>query len=90
MLLKSGTNDIYSQDTDEKRAQVDRIAFCGQVPLNNNAAPFKVGNYAIAVIGINDTIALKFVTYMATLDTANVVGRVVATAPDGRPVVKVM
>lgn len=87
-------NDIYSQDTDEERAQVDRIAFCGQVPVNVNNGVFAVGDFLTACSGVSphnqDKILTRFVKIFNPIDMPYLLGRVVATAPDGRPVVKVM
>jgi hypothetical protein len=47
---------VYASEMEAARSRVDRIAFCGQVPVN---ASFSAGDFLIPVAGENDSITIK-------------------------------
>jgi hypothetical protein len=66
---------------------VDRIAYCGKVPVNN-APACNVGDHLIAVEGDNNSIGLiAKPKYENFDDMDNSVGRVKSFGEDGRPIV---
>lgn len=78
----------YNEEVETARQMVDRIAYCGKVPVNvYNAKP---GCYIAATGGEDDTIEGVCV-YRTTADSIeNVVGLVRRILPDGRAEVKVL
>jgi hypothetical protein len=71
------------------RQQYDRIAFCGQCPLNHGGASFGVGWYAIADAGLDDSIAVKFEQAPTLAEHRRAVGQVLKRLDDGRPLIRV-
>lgn len=72
------------------RQKVDRIAYCGKVPVNVTGAA--AGDYIIAAAGANDAIIGQIVTAAAITfqQYQNAVGRVRKILSDGRAEVAVM
>ena len=71
------------------RQQYDRIAFCGQCPLNHNGQTFGVGWYAIADAGPDNSIIVRFEQYPTLTDHRKAVGQVLKRLEDGRPLIRV-
>jgi hypothetical protein len=71
------------------RQQYDRIAFCGQCPLNHGGASFGVGWYAIADAGPDDSIVVKFEQAPTLAEHRRAVGQVLKRLEDGRPLIRV-
>lgn len=70
-----------------ERATVDRIAYCGKVPVNG-APVCNVGDHLIAIEGDNDSISLiAKQRYESFEDSDNSVGRVKSFGNDNRPVI---
>lgn len=79
---------LYTQEFEALRERVDRIAFCGQVPINISGQSAVVGQYALPIkngefisTALINKDELTFAQYMQA------VGRVVAIHEDGRPIV---
>ena len=88
-------NDVWGRglsptELDIERVKHDRIAFSGQAPVNHAGVTFSVGEFVKAVSGVGDSIKTQFIASPTIADLPFIVGRVVATAPDNRPIVKVM
>lgn len=88
--LNTSNYNAWFEIHEAERQTVDRIAFCGVVPVNFEG-PFSVGDYLIAVEGDNDTISAKAVSKIGDFDELAVCfGRVKEVEPDtGRPVITV-
>lgn len=71
------------------RQQYDRIAFCGQCPLNHGGASFGVGWYAIADAGPDDSIVVNFEQAPTLAEHRRAVGQVLKRLEDGRPLIRV-
>ena len=70
-----------------ERATVDRIAYCGKVPVNG-APSCNVGDHLIAVAGTDDAITLVAKPRHESFeDSDNSIGRVKSFGEDGRPVI---
>lgn len=83
---KWGSWDTFGDDVDAaaleaERAMVDRIAFCGQVPVNVNGA--SVGDYIVPVDD-NGSITGQSVTNPTLEQYMMAVGKVIAIEDDGR------
>lgn len=71
------------------RQQYDRIAFCGQCPLNHGGASFGVGWYAIADAGPDDSIIVRFEAAPTLAEHRYSVGQVLKILDDGRPLIRI-
>lgn len=86
--IKSSDPGMVGGDTEVRNAepdQYDRVAFCGQVPVNASAKP---GDYLVPARE-GDRIAVSAVASPSLDDYRVAVGRVLRIGDDGRPVVAV-
>lgn len=80
----------WEAKVEELRQRVDRIAFCGQIPVN--LYEFEVGDYIVPVVA-DDGIGIKVVAipeadiYTNMRNYVRAIGRVITKLPDGRPLV---
>lgn len=82
-------NGLEGVALENARQQYDRIAFCGQCPLNHGGASFGVGWYAIADAGPNDSIIVRFEQAPTLTEHRRAVGQVLKRLEDGRPLIRV-
>jgi hypothetical protein len=71
------------------RQQYDRIAFCGQCPLNHNGVTFGIGWYAIADAGPDDSIIVRFEQAPTLAEHRRAIGQVLKRLENGRPLIRV-
>lgn len=86
--IKSSDPGMVGGDTEARNAepeQYDRVAFCGQVPVNAAARP---GHYLVPVRD-GESIAVMPVASPSLDEYRVAVGRVLRIGADGRPVVAV-
>lgn len=75
----------WNEQHEAERATVDRIAFCGVVPVNG-VGTCSAGDYLIAVDNGDDSIGILVKPQLESFaDQANSIGRVKSIAEDGRP-----
>ena len=82
-------NGLEGVALENARQQYDRIAFCGQCPLNHDGQTFGVGWYAIADAGPNDSIIVRFEQAPTLTEHRRAVGQVLKRLEDGRPLIRV-
>ena len=82
-------NGLEGVALENARQQYDRIAFCGQCPLNHNGQTFDVGWYAVADAGPDNSIIVRFEQYPTLTEHRKAVGQVLKRLDDGRPLIRV-